>query len=355
MDEVWWNQITNARGFLQKIVAAALSGKSMVLVLPEQLPWRDTLFALVEQQLKDNDSSRSFACIRSPEQDIGGFLLREYCHEEKRREYRPTQSKAEFLAGCNNIVLNEKYLLVRDIPKQAQQEWAKFLRDYHGKASGAHAVFLLEARDGVLQSAPIRRVERIDYRRSIYDYDCFTFCALAASNTACESRLRAYLAELAYHLCGEDVELCARCIGDPEFLREPEEMLCRVLAEETRCDGHTFFAARESGGWMQRKIWEAQLKTIFPVIERFRSNFLARYANRVAQHLPIQNRYGEEWTEAEDVEIGTLDFMVRNQFFMVPAEDARRLNLFAKARNKLAHMKILELSAIEEILAAESV
>ena len=52
MDRLWWNHITKAHKFLEDIISSALDGKSMILCLPENVPWRDTLLELVEDRLK---------------------------------------------------------------------------------------------------------------------------------------------------------------------------------------------------------------------------------------------------------------------------------------------------------------
>lgn len=97
MDRLWWNHITKAHKFLEDIISSALDGKSMILCLPENVPWRDTLLELVEDRLKLENPKNALDRMQCPEEEVGLFLLNRYCKAERRATYRFGMTYAEFL------------------------------------------------------------------------------------------------------------------------------------------------------------------------------------------------------------------------------------------------------------------
>ena len=67
MDKLWWNSITKARRFIEDVVEAAVQEKSIVLALPENVPWRNTLMQIIEDELKQANPEKSFDMINCPE------------------------------------------------------------------------------------------------------------------------------------------------------------------------------------------------------------------------------------------------------------------------------------------------
>ena len=50
--------------------------------------------------------------------------------------------------------------------------------------------------------------------------------------------------------------------------------------------------------FLNRKIWEAQLKLVFPIIENFRSIVIDKYRADIERCLPIVNSHDEDVCEA---------------------------------------------------------
>jgi len=351
MERVWWEQITNARGFLQKTVDAALSGKSVLLSLPEYIPWYDALRDGIETELNNLDASKTFECLSSPESEIGKFLLYRYCGEEKRGKYRPSLTYPVFLAQCSDIVLNDRYIWVEDIPKNCWKEWMDFLSMYHiaMRKDKRPAVFILVCRESGLKIPSKRQIVQVNYWNLVHNYDSFTFCTLAASDSPCRAALRPYLAELAYSLCGNDIELCAACIASGQrFLEAPETALRDIIRTQRRSSGEPF-CYDLSPDAVGRRIWESQIKTVFPLIEHYRHSFVERYARGISQNLPLRGSAYEEIEEPQDVELGLLFYLVKGCSLHVHPDEYDRLELFRNARNRLAHLKPLALEMIEEI------
>lgn len=75
LDKVWWTHIIKAHKFEEDIVKAAAEGKSVLLSLPENVPWKNTLLDMVEEQLKQENYKNAFEYVDCPKEEPGLFLL----------------------------------------------------------------------------------------------------------------------------------------------------------------------------------------------------------------------------------------------------------------------------------------
>ena len=354
MDKVWWEQVTRANSFIDKIVSAMLSEKSVVLVLPEHTPWCDRMQDAVENSLSKLNPSKSMKVIDSPQEKVGEFMLNRYCHEEQRLQYRAGKSHAEFLAKCEDTVLNSLYVWVRNIPEKLLPEWVGFLAEYHRNTSPerASAVFVLETSDDKMRMKSVKGVVNISYSALMNTFDAYTFCILAASDAADEIYKKNYLAELVYSVCGEDIELCAACIRQgTRFPKDPAGVLAEILSGACRSDGSSFAYDVDEMN-LEKRIWKTQMKMLFPMIEDYRGEFVGRYRKQIDCQLPFRNNSNDVvFSEPEEVEIGTLSFMAASKLISIDAKEHTRLHQFKEARNTLAHLKILSLDEVYRILS----
>ena len=124
-------------------------------------------------------------------------------------------------------------------------------------------------------------VSKIAYDKEITRFDTYTFCTLAVSGRKLPDFLKNYLAGLAAEVCGSDVELCAECIRRGNyFLKEPYDTIKSIAGSAIRSDG-TAFSIRLEEPVINRLIWKAQLKIVFPVIEDYRGSFVEKYHREI--------------------------------------------------------------------------
>lgn len=351
MDKLWWNHITKAHKFLEDIVMSAVEGRSIILSLPENAPWRNILLELVEERLKLENPKNAFEHICCPEEEVGLFLLNKYCKKERRATYRYGKTYAAFLGKCEDTVLNDRYIWVSDIPTSKHDEWLNFIIEYNKNVIGkTPAVFILETHDDNFANKAKKDMRKIVFNQNIGAYDRFAFCALAATENSCKEYIRPYLAELVSTVCSEDIELCAECvnIGDL-FLENPIEVIGNIVSTKQRSNGESYNFSK-SDEEIRKLIWEVQLKNVFPVIEKYRSYFVKKYRQFISKSLPITNSYGETVSNSEDVEIGTLVYLAGNGTLTVNSKEYEELDRFREARNKLAHLSVLDLSMVDMIM-----
>lgn len=354
MDQIWWNQITRASRLLSSVSESMLEGKSVILSLPPSIPWYQTMYNQIEEALHLGNPGNRLQCFPCPQGDVGEYLFENYCKSEKRAKFRRGTSYAAFLAGSEDLVLNNHYLWVQGIAGRKMEEWKQFLAEYsRNLPSGMPpAVFLLETNEQDVPQRAVKGVRSISFSSEIDAYDRFAFCALASTDGGIPLALRPYLAELVSTLCQDDVELCAACIQwGRGFLADPERTLKEIAVEKRRSDGLSF----DIGPVLQNlneRLWEAQLKLIFPILQRHLSGLIQRHEAEIRAALPITASYDSSTVidDPRDVELGHLVYLAGKHRLNLSGAAYQQLVLFREARNSLAHMKPISFSDVEKIL-----
>ncbi len=353
MDQLWWNHIIKARTFLEDIVKEAAGGNSILLSLPLSVPWRNTLIDLVSEQLEMENSRNKFEEIECPDEEPGAFLMEKYCKKEICAKYRYGMSYAQFLGKCQETVLNDRYIWVSNITEEKITQWIDFVSEYSKNVQEkTPGIFILEVHDDSMARKSKKGLKTLLFNQNIGTYDKYAFCALASSETNCKEFLRPYLAEIVSSICRDDVELCAECVsrGD-DFLNDPYETIQEIVEGLYRSDGETYDFNRTKEE-VTVSIWETQLKYVFPLTENYRRYFVNRYNDEIKAVLPINNGYGGKVTLPEEVELGTLFYMAGRGDITISPRESAELERYRDARNKLAHMNVLDNEELYMLLKA---
>ena len=353
MDQIWWNHIIKAHAFLENIVKEAAGGHSLLLTLPDSVPWKSTFLDLIREQLLMENPKNKLEVIECPEEEPGEFILQKYCKRETRAKYRYGVSYAQFLGKCQETVLNDRYVWVSDIPDETVTKWLDFVSEYQKNVQDkTPGIFILEVHNDAMNRKSKKGIRSLGFEQNIGAYDKYAFCALASSETNCKEFLRPYLAEAVASVCGDDVELCAVCVAKGmEFLNAPYETIQKVTEDLVRSDGERYCFSK-SQEEVDTLLWEAQLKYVFPLVENYRRYFVKKYYDFIKAVLPINNGYGDQVMVPEEAELGNLMYLVERGGIPVSAEESMELKRYRKARNELAHMNLLSNEELCVILKA---
>ena len=353
MDQIWWNHIIKAHAFLENIVKEAAGGHSLLLTLPDSVPWKSTFLDLIREQLLMENPKNKLEVIECPEEEPGEFILQKYCKRETRAKYRYGVSYAQFLGKCQETVLNDRYVWVSDIPDEKVTKWLDFVSEYQKNVQDkTPGIFILEVHNDAMNRKSKKGIRSLGFEQNIGAYDKYAFCALASSETNCKEFLRPYLAEAVASVCGDDVELCAVCVAKGmEFLNAPYETIQKVTEDLFRSDGERYCFSK-SQEEVDTLLWEAQLKYVFPLVENYRRYFVKKYYDFIKAVLPINNGYGDQVMVPEEAELGNLMYLVERGGIPVSAEESMELKRYRKARNELAHMNLLSNEELCVILKA---
>lgn len=353
MDTIWWEQITKASHFIQTVTSSILNHNSIVIDLPVNTPWKDTLYDSIEGILRQGNPEYKLTFRDCPTQEAGQFLLEEFCKKEKRNSYRYGMSYAKFLAQSEDIVLNSRYVWIKGVSGDRLKEWLDFIAEYNKnlRKGALSAVFILETQEEISKAKKIKGVKYISFDDSINYYDKFAFCALASTGIDIKPGIRPYVAELVSSVCIDDIELCALCLEHwNDFVRQPYDTLTQIIASRAHSNG-TSFSTGYSPETVETRIWEAQIKLLFPVVERYRTSFVKKYLQYVEKALPIETAYGELIDDPLDIELGALFHLAKEKMIPLTSKEICQLDTFRKIRNYLAHLKTLDFEQVEWLLS----
>ncbi len=339
--DVWWRRIGHSIRFTENVAHAMADERGLILALPEKMPWKETFYQVIDEKWRSLHIDRHLERVewreptarsRPVRNEVGTFVLRHLCDPRESANYFPGRSCAEYLGKKEDLTMNDSYIWVTNIrTRESLQKWVSFVREYesHARSLSRMAVFILEytgpaqTYDGVPQCA--YQVEECHGR-----VFCLEMQEIAEKNQP--QWMRNYMTELVLRNGRNDPELCERLLQQGEaLLRKPEETLLQVLPAYT---GERALRLRPE---IVSNIREAMMVFLFPLLERCRLRFVARYSEVLAPHLPVQNPMGDPIDLPQDLEWGQLWWLSRNVHHLFPTEEAQRVDRCRSLRNDLAH------------------
>ena len=342
MDKIWWEQLNGPSRFIRDAAGHLTNGKSVVLCLPEHVPWLETMRTVFEKRLRKSGTLSVEVVYAENISEPPEYVFDEFCSDKD--GFRPYKkgAYAKFLAERTGIALNSSCIWIRNAAPAQVEQWLAFIADYHNFLGGKRGgVFLLE-RQGDFHFNKAG-VEVLSYAQRISEYDSFAFNIFIAAEFGKENHLmKQYLAELVSALTEGDVEFGAACIRRGEtFLKNPVLVFENILSTDS-------FKSHKSAEEIDRAIWMTQLKLIFPLVETFRRNFVKKY------ELTIRNTPPSYPTAPEELEIGNLYGLFNLKRCLLEERDADDLEFYREVRNKLAHLKNLPFDELQKIFDKNS-
>lgn len=339
--KIWWEDLSGPRRFLSTAAEKLSAGKSVVLHLPESVPWVETMRNVLEKLLRRGTQSIKIVDAEKISDEPQKFVLDELCADKS--GFRPFNRKAyaKFLATRTGIALNDTCLWIRNADSAKSADWFAFIAEYHGFLKAQRGgIFLLETKNSFVGKSG---VEILSYDDKISDYDSFAFNIFTAADFGNENRLmKQYLAELVTAFTAGNVEFGSVCIQHRnEFLRAPANVFDEILREGK-------FTTKKTPEDIDRDIWTTQLKLIFPLVENFRRRFIKRYEDEIRGRIPFHS------APLEELEIGALFGLFNGKNWHLIANDGADLEFYREIRNKLAHLKILPFDELQKVFDKNS-
>ena len=347
LDKIWWQKISKASLFIQDIVDTLLEEKNVVLQLPKYVPWYDTFFDVISEELVTAGMQRELRELKSNQEDPGEQIKEKFCKKDVRSSHRGGISVATFIAEQNST-LHNSLVWITGLEEKEVRLWADFIKEYYKARpkERSRAQFVLELR-GVNNGLSVTNSKTLSFNTDISAYDKFTFCALISSEAIIESFLKPYLAELVSTVCSDDIELCAACVGKGiEFAKNPDQCLKEIAVEETRSDGSSYEITEVLEN-LEHNIWKSQIRFAFPLLEEFRSRFVQSHRREISALLPVTNTFDEVINSPEEAELSLLLAMASNGMIQMKTNDELpKLRHHKQMRDSLAHLKPIDLDEV---------
>ena len=328
------------------------SEKSVVFLLPENVPWHSEMHGKLETLLSKPD--RKFEII-APAQDIepGTFILDRYFKSEVRDRYRPTVGHTKFIASNDETSpFRDSFIIVMVKSKAQLSNWVDFIKGYEKekRAYGSHGcLFILEylQKSGEKHHSTMNTVKWDDF---IHDYDKHMFALLSVSQIKENREILEYLSEFISLLCHDDVELAAELAAHGmECVFAPEKAIADINENALRNNGDTYNIAIDSRQ-ISSILWEAQIKILFPKIEKFKSDLIVACEQFFNDGFTYTTPYGREKIDYHELEIGEILFLYSEGRVNLPEELVKKAKFYKECRNSLAHSTPISFDDVKKIL-----
>ena len=350
--EAWWGFVTGPREIVSDTLGSLSQGRSVSLVTKGNLPWRDEFWRRVTAglALRPGTIGMTFKDMNSddmrPEDEPVDSLLRKFALEDDMLGYRVGMDPHRYL--IERHVLTGMVVHVHGLDSRRLRQWTEFCAKWP-KGSRETGMFLLEMEEAV-GNMDVGNLERVSYAERVSGYSRQLFCGLCLEH-GISSKLseehRRYLASAATYLCGEDIEMSERLairLSRPPF--DPMTAYTEIVKTEPSEEA-------------MRRLWEAQIETIFSVVQRRHMAIVDRLRPQIqealARYTIVKNK--ERIYNPDDTDPGTLVYLftARNpedeRLLFVPDEGLRdEIRLLADCRNALAHRRCCTEEQVRQLL-----
>ena len=351
-DNIWWGQIGNSLRLLSSVTEHLRDHKSAVLFMSPRFPWKERFYREIDIRRAPYSVARRLKRIAwNGKGEPGQLILTGMCPIDVQVDYWPGQTYGEYLGSRRNLVINDYDIWITGVhSKQDLTKWVEFVTQYHAaaKESEPHAVFLIEYDGPPMKTSTVEQISC-----QVERYDCRVFCLEMAAELS-GSNLRDYQAELALSIGGSQPELCAALLetGD-RLIENPLAAAQSVLASARDSYGKPF--SQQSESELTSEIWLAAVALLFPLMERYRIDFIERHKLELTRFLPISNSNGDEVTEPFDLEIGALCYIIANlRVHLFTPMEVSGLRLCRRLRNQLAHNKPVDCADVNAVMMLSS-
>lgn len=382
--QIWWDSITGPSRFVTQVADAIYAGCSVLLHMPEDLPWRKQMRSSTEARIKEDSSDLIVSYIDCetdilPNESIESFIFRRFSTPEAKDGYRASSKQTEAQYIRTEGILNDRVIWVKGLNAEYFEKWIGFEKGFHstGRNTG---LFIIEEHAGYQIKGNTGRIKSVDYKEYATYYDALLFNNMVVSERTTSTEWKQYIAALVTKLCRLDVELSDFMLRDDEMqvdipvttIESARYVFDKRAEADALPEKHPFRLLRESRmDDLHRIAWEAQMQVIFPLIEMERLAFVNAYREQVLEAISNEywdndrnvsrriHQYGSIVTTPEEAEIGTLYRLTKlrqasdtyQYMLYLPIEaDRHRLDVLHEMRNTIAHMSVCSGSLVREFL-----
>lgn len=368
LGQYWWEEIPGPRSLVAGIVDSVAAGQNTILEMPKTVPWRDCLEGAVLHLLEQQAEVRDLALVGPDEllpegRTPGNLLLETYASREIATSYRSGMGKSIAQYIVEQRLFANKIIWVRGVPEEQEQAWIGFCNEYPSHSIGDGIVVVETCQAHRCVDRRVATVIDGSARVTSFDVLLFNSALVAASDTrdmAPESL--AYRAALLTRLCGGDVELSAfvnaskgteSAGGMVQCLGEMSASVTSSSGKRTDDDRETESTECGTRSDLKRKVWEAQVETLYELIEKERGEIILLIRDDLERCLSTHEivQYNEKLTDPFEVECGTLVYLMARGWLIIPRETGDRVRLLRRLRNTIAHGSMCGDEDVEKLLS----
>lgn len=386
-EELWWSSIARPNAFLKNICEQIDAGNSVLTVISSAFPFRWVFRDVVANEFSTSHSIEYIDSVEDLSDLDPGAMVVNLLNPTKLNDYNRCWRDEDRFSVLKELPgMDKSVIWVRSIPDEHVNQWISFLRRYLS-SPGHEGVFFLELlSDELIPDRLPQNIYKINYEKYVSLADLRLFTSMIAANLYPEQE-QEYAATLSATVCQTDPEVAVRLLEDGDLcnvnaldklkkIRDCFEPSSRGLKRGWDNLEHPL-SLLDSGDWqkLEYRIWSAQLRVAFSIIEVERQNLIAKYEAELHDALShsyldrktsderwIENETGEKIRDPFDLEIGKLFFMTKvyrypngSEYFWqgTTPQDRQRIGYLRDRRNELAHLHIVDANDFLPLLYPE--
>lgn len=372
--EFWWNSITGPHKAVTAVAEALLSNSTVILKVPTDLPWRRPMRSAIEEHIRSMSGSVDTIITQldvadecSPADEPGRYLLSRFARSDVFRSYREKSGISIQDYMIRNGVLKDTILWVKGLDSVQAAKWLKFSQGYKGSIEDG--LFVLEVHEQI-NLGGAKNIQAVVFDAYVREYDLQVFNSFVLDEqNAYSDSWKKYASAVAASLCKTDAEVSELYLRLVDLQKDDPIAGIEALAAlpdlarrgEDASSTHILNLWRRGDtAELERRVWEAQLQVLFPLLEMLRTRIIDELREPLTECLrehPI-SQFGAPVTDPYDLEFGTLVWLMGKtdeyamRYLYVPDEALRqRIRFLRDCRNCLAHTSCCSVEQVSELLA----
>ena len=370
--EFWWQRVVGPYEVVKKTVSSLQGKRSVVLKVPQDLPWRHKMRDMLREELQSTSGTESLAItFLDAEEDLPGeyepgkYLVDKFGLRDDSLHYRSSRGSGQGYL-LRRGVLRNKIVWIKGLGVDDAQVWERFCAGWNISTLD-EGLFVIE--DRTSETSVPQNLTIIDYAECVDEYSVQLFNGLTLNSQEFDSYKmvwKRYVAALMTSLCGSDVEVAHELVWSHDLRKEDAYVAITTMVDSGIFDsrGHGSFghvlnvARRGDKATIDERIWAAQLEVLFPMIERERLLIVEKLSDSISPLIDGGRieQHGDKLTSLEDVELGTLVYLMNCDQDGVRVLDVKekglrdRIFLLRKCRNHLAHHSCFCMDQFSQLL-----
>lgn len=366
----WWNNITGANLVVSNVVDALLDNSTVVIDVPSDLPWRQQMRSVIEDSFRSRSGSPEMiieiidAADECPsDQAPGQFLLQKYAqNREVRGGYRERSQRTIQDYLKEKGVLKDRVIWVKGLSGKYIAKWLNFCKDYCHD-SPEYGLFVLEVHGGVTR-LDNKNIQYIRFLDCVSSYDVQLFSSFVVDDISnLNSDWKKYISSVAANLCDTDAEISACLLSNINVKSDSPLDIITNISEYSQykmrgtdpTSKHIFaFSRKGDTTELEKRLWKAQVQTLFPLIEMERILIIEQYEYEMQEALDKNyvEQYRSQITNPIELELGTMCYMMSVcQLYIKEKETRDRIKFLHDCRNNLAHAHCCSPEEVRQLLA----
>ena len=329
--EIWWERTPGSARFLET-VSEALMGKGTIWI-SELLAWAKDFREVVKGHVEESDSGKyvEFIDASKLEDTVSAPDLVFSFDSSLKGSYLPAMSLAKFV--CENSILSNTVIWIYGLDSDNGNRWLEISKELAATKSGLKVVCEGSLCDGINRG--VRVIIPSDY---ISEFDSLHFVMSRVTSDIGSPDFRIYISRIANEIVGCDVESSVKLLENVcELTASPVEYCLRVLPTHDEQS-------------IKTAIWNAQIKSLFPIIEQRRRQLISQLETRLSSLLPFFDEWRTEFFLIEDVELRHLIYFEAEGKLQLSYEENKLLRQIYNMRNDLSHLRIVNGNTVLDFL-----